>query len=140
MTDRSSRSTAPESFIVCRCEEVSLHDIEAAVAAGYEAPELLKRATRVSMGACQGRVCRPILRTFWRHHQAASGDDARARPAPSSAQGGHIGIKRDSRASLPVHADLDLPGSRPPVRPIRLGDLADLEPPDEPATPSQGNR
>lgn len=127
-----------DSVIVCRCEEVTLADVERAVADGYAAPELLKRATRVSMGACQGRVCRPMLRAFWRGRTGAADaghDDAHAANAR-----GHVAERRDSRGSLPVSPDLDLPGSRPPVRPIRVGDLAELDPPDEPVTPSQGNR
>jgi bacterioferritin-associated ferredoxin len=127
-----------DSVIVCRCEEVTLADVERAVADGYAAPELLKRATRVSMGACQGRVCRPMLRAFWRARARGTDDDRTDAHAVNAR--GHVAERRDSRGSLPVGPDLDLPGSRPPVRPIRVGDLAELDPPDEPVTPSQGNR
>ena len=134
-SSNEAQPAASDDVLVCRCEEVRLSHLLVALERGFAAPETLKRATRVSMGACQGRVCRPIYRAFWRARDAST---AAERASPSV--DGHIGTRGDSRASLPVSRDLDLPGSRPPVRPIRVGDLADLEPPDEAPTPSQGNR
>jgi hypothetical protein len=124
-----------DDVVVCRCEEVHLSELLHALAQGYDAPETMKRATRVSMGACQGRVCRPIYAALWRAWSAApeGGDSV-------STEVGHVGVDPDSRASLPIRPGLDLPGSRPPVRPIRLADLAELDPPEEEPTPSQGNR
>ncbi len=133
----SGQLGADDDLIVCRCEEVRLSDLIAAMAQGDDAPEMLKRATRITMGACQGRVCRPIYRAFWR---SARGGAAALAGAALSAPAPHVGVDGDSRASLPMHSGFDLPGSRPPVRPIRVSDLADLEPPEEEATPSQGNR
>jgi len=124
---------ADDDVIVCRCEEVRLGDLLRGIADGYGAPEMLKRATRISMGACQGRVCRPMYRAFWQSHQSASPASA------STASVGYVGVDKDSRASLPVNQVLDLPGSRPPIRPVRVSDLADLETPEETPTPSQGN-
>lgn len=42
---------------VCFCEDVSAHDLETAVAEGYDSLELLKRYSTVSMGPCQGKMC-----------------------------------------------------------------------------------
>jgi hypothetical protein len=129
------RRDASNDVIVCRCEELRLGDLRAAFERGFDAPDTLKRATRITMGACQGRVCRPVYRALLRAWvETSTGEE----PPPGGT--GHIGTRPDSRASLPMRPGLDLPGSRPPVRPIRLGDLADLEPPDEEPTPSQGNR
>jgi bacterioferritin-associated ferredoxin len=47
--------------LVCRCEEITLKQIEAALADGAPSIGELKRATRAGMGACQGRYCGPIL-------------------------------------------------------------------------------
>jgi len=46
----------PET-IVCRCEEVKLRDIQAAIDIGYNLPLTVKNETRSGMGRCQGRMC-----------------------------------------------------------------------------------
>ncbi len=43
--------------IVCRCEDVTLHDLEDAVARGYADIESLKRYTGFGTGWCQGKGC-----------------------------------------------------------------------------------
>ncbi|XWN31183.1 MAG: NAD(P)/FAD-dependent oxidoreductase [Devosia sp.] len=43
--------------IVCRCEDVSRVDIEAAVDAGARDLDQMKHFTRCGMGPCQGRMC-----------------------------------------------------------------------------------
>lgn len=43
--------------MVCRCEELTLGQLEAAIAAGAHSHAQLKSATRVGMGPCQGRQC-----------------------------------------------------------------------------------
>lgn len=50
----------PET-LVCRCEEVSLAEAEAALADGVGRIGALKRVTRAGMGGCQGRYCGAIL-------------------------------------------------------------------------------
>jgi len=47
--------------ILCRCEEVSVGEIEAALAEGHASVGNLKRRTRAGMGRCQGRYCAPLL-------------------------------------------------------------------------------
>ncbi len=47
--------------IVCRCEDVSLAEIEEAIEEGYTEIEALKRHLRVGMGPCQGRTCTPLI-------------------------------------------------------------------------------
>lgn len=42
---------------VCYCEDVTEHDVELAVAEGYNSIELLKRYSTISMGPCQGKMC-----------------------------------------------------------------------------------
>jgi bacterioferritin-associated ferredoxin len=50
---------SPET-IVCRCEDVSRADIDAACAAGAQDMNQLKAWTRCGMGLCQGRLCGDI--------------------------------------------------------------------------------
>jgi len=42
---------------VCRCEEVTLAEIEKAIADGARSISAVKRYTRAGMGDCQGRTC-----------------------------------------------------------------------------------
>ena len=46
-----------KEIIVCRCEDVTLEEVEAAVEAGMIDSEELKRFLHVGMGPCQGRTC-----------------------------------------------------------------------------------
>ena len=50
------RSMAPPDAIVCRCEDVTLGDVD--LAAGFRRARLERR---VGMGACQGRICGDAL-------------------------------------------------------------------------------
>jgi NAD(P)H-nitrite reductase large subunit len=43
--------------IVCRCEDVTLHDLDDAITRGYDDIESLKRYTGFGTGWCQGRWC-----------------------------------------------------------------------------------
>ena len=52
---------AKDDTIVCRCEEITLREIKEAVEAGATDMSEVKRATRVGMGLCQGRMCAPAL-------------------------------------------------------------------------------
>lgn len=42
---------------VCRCEEVTVDEIRAAIAAGASTVNDVKRQTRAGMGVCQGIFC-----------------------------------------------------------------------------------
>ena len=67
----------PDDTIVCRCENVDMKSIKAAVDMGCHNPNALKVATRSTMGPCQGRTCAPviydILRTLCRKDQEEIG-------------------------------------------------------------------
>ena len=43
--------------LVCRCEDVTLHELEDAVARGHNDIESLKRYTGFGTGWCQGKGC-----------------------------------------------------------------------------------
>lgn len=53
--------SGPANLVLCRCEEVTLGDVRAAIAAGGRTLDTLKRRTRAGMGPCQGRWCYPLL-------------------------------------------------------------------------------
>jgi NADPH-dependent 2,4-dienoyl-CoA reductase/sulfur reductase-like enzyme len=50
----------PET-VLCRCEDVTLAEAEAALADGASSALGVKLWTRAGMGPCQGRVCGPLL-------------------------------------------------------------------------------
>jgi D-hydroxyproline dehydrogenase subunit alpha len=58
---RLNLELATPDTVVCRCEEITVGQIEAALADGRPSIGDLKRATRAGMGPCQGRYCGVIL-------------------------------------------------------------------------------
>ncbi len=44
-------------IIICRCNDVTLEDIEKAIDAGIDDFELLRRYLKLGFGPCQGRSC-----------------------------------------------------------------------------------
>lgn len=47
----------PRKIIVCRCENITLADVDEAIEMGYTDLESLKRYLRIGMGPCQGIHC-----------------------------------------------------------------------------------
>lgn len=82
---------------ICRCEEVTLKQLEEAYESGCRTSRQFKMKTRATMGACQGRVCRYLLETW---------------------------VQAKNPPALP---DPDMLPSRPPVRPVTFGQLAKEE-------------
>jgi len=85
-----------DDTLVCRCEEVTAGEIRAAVAAWGASAGAVKGVTRCGMGYCQGRICGSLL------------EELTARAA---------GCAREDVGGLSV---------RPPLKPVRVGELADL--------------
>ncbi|HYG59369.1 MAG TPA: (2Fe-2S)-binding protein [Symbiobacteriaceae bacterium] len=83
-----------EDMIICRCEEVTLHQLQEAIARGATTSRQLKLETRAGMGFCQGRTCRSLVERI-----------VGAEPAPDE----------DGSSTLAY---------RPPARPITFGHLA----------------
>jgi NADPH-dependent 2,4-dienoyl-CoA reductase/sulfur reductase-like enzyme len=83
--------------VVCRCEEVTAGELRQVVAHGCTGPNQAKAFTRAGMGPCQGRMC----------GLTTSAVIAAARGA-SMEEVGHY-------------------TARPPLKPISVGQLADLE-------------
>lgn len=57
---RYQAELARPDTIICRCENVRLAELEAALADGDPSIGSVKRRTRLGMGPCQGRYCAPV--------------------------------------------------------------------------------
>jgi NADPH-dependent 2,4-dienoyl-CoA reductase/sulfur reductase-like enzyme len=86
-----------DSTVVCRCEEVTAAEIRRHATLGRPGSNQLKAFTRAGMGPCQGRQCGYSVM--------------------------HILAATQQR---PVH-DIGFYRVRPPLKPVTLGELADLE-------------
>lgn len=96
-----------DDTIVCRCEEVTFGDLKGRQAEALTSMIQLKSTTRTGMGRCQGRNCMATLASL-------------------------VAETTDQ----PIAA-LAYPRTRPPVRPIPIGDLLheQIAPPELPADP-----
>ncbi|MGI9405289.1 MAG: FAD-dependent oxidoreductase [Hyphomicrobiaceae bacterium] len=61
------RDIADET-IVCRCEDIPRHEIDAAIQAGAHEMNQLKHFTRCGMGPCQGRMCGDVVGELLAQH------------------------------------------------------------------------
>lgn len=86
---------------LCLCHDVTVDDVEAAVRAGYDDPETLKRFTAAFMGPCQGKWC------------------------------GRLVMREIARCTGTAADDIQAPSARPPAFEVRLGALASSFPPME---------
>jgi NADPH-dependent 2,4-dienoyl-CoA reductase/sulfur reductase-like enzyme len=84
---------AAAETVICRCEELTLAEIDAGFSETTRSVGAVKRATRAGMGRCQGRYCGPVLAALAAARQGRPLDEA-AHWAP-----------------------------RPPMKPIRIADV-----------------
>ena len=91
------RRPSDPAVTVCRCEEVTVAEIERVIDHGCPGPNQAKAFTRCGMGPCQGRMCATMVSEMF----------AERRHADVGAVG-HYRI-------------------RPPVKPVTVGELAGLE-------------
>ena len=75
---------ATDDTIICRCEEVTLKQLKAALADETIQMKDFKRMTRMGMGPCEGRMCGPAVIEMMRHRLNASAEDVGfLKPRPS---------------------------------------------------------
>jgi len=86
-----------DDVVVCRCEEVTAGALRQAVAQGCQGPNQAKSFLRCGMGPCQGRLCGPVV--------AEVIATARGQAVDAT---GYFRI-------------------RPPMKPVTLGEIAELE-------------
>ena len=91
------QSPQGDDTIVCRCEEVTVADLKAVAALGVTGPNQGKAFTRCGMGPCMGRECAATV---------------------SQLIAGYHGLRIEDVGCYRI---------RPPVRPITVGQLADVE-------------
>jgi NADPH-dependent 2,4-dienoyl-CoA reductase/sulfur reductase-like enzyme len=89
-------TAADADTMICRCEDVTRAKLDAALAAGYTKLAPLKMNTRAGMGLCQGRTCTPAIQ--------------------------HLCAARSGQTL----AEIGLPTTRVPVRPVPLGAIGKL--------------
>jgi len=91
-----STNAAPDT-VLCRCEMIRAHQVEQSIATHGTDPNAIKRALRVGMGPCQGRMCGHSLADF-------------------------VGDKTQTTSET-----VGLPRARNPILPVSFQTLADLE-------------
>lgn len=91
------RIPSDASTIVCRCEEIRLSEISDTIKIGLAGPNQLKSYTRAGMGACQGRFCGLTVQELIAKQ--------------SGRQSSEVGYYR----------------LRPPIKPVRLEEIADMQ-------------
>jgi NADPH-dependent 2,4-dienoyl-CoA reductase/sulfur reductase-like enzyme len=72
---RLQTELATPETLICRCECVTLAQIEAALADGTPSLGEIKRRTRLGMGSCQGRSCMPLAATLLAARQGRALDE-----------------------------------------------------------------
>jgi len=50
-----------QHIIICRCEDLTLAEVRTLIEKGYRTLDELRRISRLGMGPCQGRTCRPLV-------------------------------------------------------------------------------
>jgi NADPH-dependent 2,4-dienoyl-CoA reductase/sulfur reductase-like enzyme len=87
---------AKDDTIVCRCEEITLGEIKAALTEEIRDLNELKRMTRMGMGSCQGRMCAPFVQEMLAREGKVPPAEIGSlnprppiRPVPTTALAGH---------------------------------------------------
>ena len=106
----AARRPSDPTVTVCRCEEVTVAEIDRVIGHGCPGPNQAKAFTRCGMGPCQGRMCATVVSEMFAERR-------------------HVGVGEVGHYRI-----------RPPVRPVTVGELAGLEgtgvaPVDRPSTP-----
>jgi NADPH-dependent 2,4-dienoyl-CoA reductase/sulfur reductase-like enzyme len=74
---------ATAETLACRCEEVSIAEVDGALAQGARTLQAVKLLTRLGMGPCQGRICAPAMALRMAHTVGKSAaDSGRISPRP----------------------------------------------------------
>lgn len=75
---------ATDDTVICRCEDVTLKQLKAALADDTIQIKDFKRMTRMGMGSCEGRMCGPSIIEMLRHRLNATAEDVGClKPRPS---------------------------------------------------------
>ncbi len=86
-----------EELVVCRCMEVTEEEIRDAIRSGCDTVSAVKKMTKAGMGLCQGRTCEQIINRL---------------------------IAEETKTNI---GELPPRSIRPPVRPIKLKTIMEME-------------
>ena len=103
----------PEDTIVCRCEDVTRHEIEAAIARGAVEINQLKHFTRCGMGPCQGRTCGEVIAELLAARLATGPDDGRIAAGQWTGRAPLRPVSIDALAGHFDYDDLPIPPPAP---------------------------
>ena len=93
--------------LVCRCEDVTLHELDEAIARGHDDIESLKRYTGFGTGWCQGKGCVALCARLLTER---GGDEAR----PFTPRPPFHPLRLADLAGLAEVAEQDIARGRPP--------------------------
>jgi bacterioferritin-associated ferredoxin len=93
----TTNKPSTNDIVVCRCMEITDHEIRDAVHHGADSFDAVKRVTRAGMGLCQGRTCQHLVERL---------------------------ITQESEDPV---AELPPLSVRPPLRPTKLGVIATMK-------------
>ena len=96
---------APTTGIVCPCVGVGVEDLEGVWARGFNELELVKRASLVGTGTCQGSVCLPHVRAWIAARTGEAPAPFTARPASRQITLAEAGadVEIDAFRRTPLH-------------------------------------
>jgi NAD(P)H-nitrite reductase large subunit len=93
--------------LACRCEDVTLHELEEAIAKGHTDLESLKRYTGFGTGWCQGKSCVALCAKILVEHGGSAAVPITPRPP-------YHPLSLRQLAGLLAVADEDAKAGRPP--------------------------
>lgn len=131
----STRVSVPgkKKRFVCYCEDVTVKDLDTAIAEGYNSLELLKRYSTITMGPCQGKMCSANSMHLCARANgwtvAETGTTTQRQPQTPLALGALAGQHMEPVQVTPIHAWHVARGAKQMVagqwlRPLHYGDPA----------------
>jgi sarcosine oxidase subunit alpha len=97
----------PSEGVVCSCVGITVDDLEGVWARGFRELELVKRASLVGTGTCQGSVCLPHVRAWIAEREGEAPAPFTARPASRQITLGEAsaGFHLDPFRRTPLHSE-----------------------------------
>ncbi len=106
--------SAPTAGIVCPCAGVGVDDLQGVWDRGFNELELVKRASLVGTGTCQGSACLPHVRAWIAARTGGAPEPFTARPASRQITLGEAAadVEIDAFRRTPLHAEHEALGAR----------------------------
>ena len=104
----------PPDTVVCRCEDVTRREIEAAITEGAVEMNQLKHFTRCGMGPCQGRMCAETVAELIAARIADDPDEGRRAAGQWTGRAPLRPVSMDDLAGRFDYRDIPIPPPAPP--------------------------